>query len=80
MALFWHTAYFMTGVLICTFFIARVKKRYERQRELANPKGFYDRHAPCTRLHADNTPALSLPTHHDFVCSVFTTPRTNNGP
>ena len=41
MALFWHTAYFMTGVLICTFFIARVKKRYEWHQELANPKGFY---------------------------------------
>ena len=56
------------------FFIAAVKKRYERHQELANPKGFYGRHAPCTRLHADNTPAPSLPTHHDSVCSVFTTP------
>ena len=54
MALFWHTAYFMTGVLICTFFIAAVKKRYDRHRELANPKGFYG------RVSAEDDPADAM--------------------
>ena len=54
MALFWHTAFFMGGVMICVFFMAAVKRRRERQRELANPGGFYG------RVNAEDEPADAM--------------------
>ena len=54
MALFWHTAFFMGGVMICVFIIAAVKKRRERQQELANPGGFYG------RVSAEDEPADAM--------------------
>ena len=43
LALFWHTAFFMGGVMICVFIMAAMKRRRQRQLELENPEGFYSR-------------------------------------
>ena len=56
MALFWHTAFFMGGVIICVFLLAAAKRRRQRQLELANPEGFY------SRVSAENDPMEDDPT------------------